>query len=172
MFSPVSSPLAMTGWKIGLGFPFFHQSYPPGILFFPDLSWRKGNYIYQLPASSQTPFYLPLFVIFKMCQKKTGLLLFDFDKAFDSVILTGRTCKSLNSFLSTALYFIYQDMTIYYRWYDNRVRCINACVYVYVLSFCLIFKKIIFWIKQNTHIFIQSLLALYAIPKYIVTEVN
>ena len=48
------------------------------------------------------PFYLSLFVIFKMCQK-TSLLLFDFEKAFDSLILTGRTWKILNSFLSTAL---------------------------------------------------------------------
>ena len=53
-------------------------------------------------APSQTPFFLPLFVIFKMFQK-TALLLFDFEKAFYSLILTRRTCKIFNSFLSTAL---------------------------------------------------------------------
>ena len=96
MFSPLSSPLAMAEIvQIGLG---LGLAPPPFSL--PFLEKRKLTQLPadSLPTVSLTPFYLPLFAIFKMCQK-TSLLPFDFDKAFDSLLLRRRTFKILNSFL-------------------------------------------------------------------------
>ena len=64
---------------------------------------------HQLPegGGAQTPFHLPLFFIFKMCQKTGLLLILDFKKAFDSIILIEGTCKIWIFFLPLFRTFLF-----------------------------------------------------------------